>query len=94
MRVRWTIPAVDQLKGIFDYIAADNREAARRTVIRIRQAIQRTAKMPYSGRLGRVAGTREITVPGTPYVVAYKILERMIHVLAVYHGAQEWPQAF
>jgi plasmid stabilization system protein ParE len=50
--------------------------------------------MPYAGRIGRVAGTREIPVPGTPYLVAYRIVERMIHVLAILHGAQKWPEAF
>ena len=50
--------------------------------------------MPNSGRIGRVAGTREITVSGTRYVVAYRVLEKMIQVLAVFHGAQKWPKSF
>jgi toxin ParE1/3/4 len=83
------MPAANELRSIFDFIAADNSEAAYRTVRRIREAILRTARMPYSGRIGRVAGTREITVSGTPYLVAYKILENMIHVLAILHGARE-----
>jgi toxin ParE1/3/4 len=50
--------------------------------------------MPYSGRVGRVPGTREIVVASTPYVIAYRIVEKTIHVLAVLHGAQDWPQTF
>jgi plasmid stabilization system protein ParE len=45
--------------------------------------------MPHAGRIGRVAGSREITVPGTSYLVAYRIVEKTIHVLAILHGAQE-----
>ena len=94
MRVRWTIPAANQLQNLFEYIAVENRTAAYRTVRRIREAILLTAHMPYSGRIGRTEGTREITVSGTSYLVAYRIVENMIHVLAILHGAQEWPESF
>lgn len=94
MKVRWTIPAVNQLRSIFDYIAADNQAAAARTVQRIRQSVLRTARMPYAGRIGRVSGTREAVIAGTPYLVAYRILENTIHVLAIFHGARQWPESF
>lgn len=96
MKVRWTMPAVRELEGISDYIAVDSPAAANRTVRRIREVIQRTARMPNAGRIGRVAGSREVAVTGTPYIVAYRILEseKMIHVLAIMHGAQEWPDSF
>jgi toxin ParE1/3/4 len=88
------MPAANQLQMIFEFIAANNRAAAYRTVRRIREAILRTARMPYSGRIGRIEGTREITVSCTSYLVAYRIVENMIHVLAILHGAQEWPESF
>jgi toxin ParE1/3/4 len=94
VKVRWTMPAANQLGNIFERIADDNRAAAERTVRRIHDAIRRTGGMPHSGRIGRVAGTREIAVSGTPYLVAYRIVERTIHVLAVLHGAQDWPETF
>ncbi|MGA2571480.1 MAG: type II toxin-antitoxin system RelE/ParE family toxin [Terracidiphilus sp.] len=94
MKLRWTLPAVDQLREIFDYIAADHPAAALRTVERIRNAIRQSARMPYAGRIGRVAGTREIVVPGTSYIVAYRVQADAIHVLAVLHGARKWPESF
>ena len=94
MKVRWTIPAANQLREIFDYIAAGNPPAADRIVRHIRSSIVRTARMPNAGRIGRVEGTREIVVPGTSYLVAYRVLADAIHVLAVLHGAQEWPESF
>lgn len=93
MRVRWTLPATNHLRNIFDYIAADNLEAAYRTARRSREAVLLTARMPYAGRIGRVEGTREFTVSGTPYLVAYRIVHKMVHVLAVLHGAQDWPES-
>ena len=88
MKLRWTLPAVEQLREIFEYIADDNPAAAVRSVERIRLSIRQTSRMPYAGRMGRVGGTREVIVPGTSYIVAYRILEDAIHVLAILHGAQ------
>ena len=87
------MPAVDQIQALFDYIADQNPAAAERTVRRIHEAILRTARMPRAGRTGRVAGTREITVPGSSYLIAYRIVENLIHVLAILHGALEWPKS-
>jgi toxin ParE1/3/4 len=94
VKLRWTLPAVDHLREIFEYMAADNPAAAVRTVERIRNAIRQTARMPNAGRLGRVGGTREVVVPGTAYLVAYRVLDDAIHVLAVLHGARKWPESF
>jgi toxin ParE1/3/4 len=94
VKVRWTIPAANQLHEIFNYIAEGNPAAAGRVVRRIRNAILQTARMPNAGRMGRVNGTREIVVPGTSYLVAYRIHEETIQVLAIMHGAQEWPDSF
>jgi toxin ParE1/3/4 len=94
MKVRWTLPAAGQLHEIFDYIAAANLPAARRTVERIRQAIRIASTLPSSGRPGRVAGTRELIVPGTSYLVAYKVDANFLHVLAIWHGARPWPESF
>jgi plasmid stabilization system protein ParE len=43
------------------------------------------------GQPGRVIGTRELIVPGIPYVVAYRVRENAVQVLAVIHSAQQWP---
>jgi toxin ParE1/3/4 len=94
VKVRWTLPAANQLRNIFEYIADDNPGAAARTVHRIRKAILQVARMPNAARVGRVAGTREIIVPGTSFLVAFKVVENMIHVLAILHGEQDWPGSF
>jgi len=41
-----------------------------------------------------VEGTRELIVPGTPYLVAYTILAEDVVILAVLHHAREWPSSF
>jgi toxin ParE1/3/4 len=45
------------------------------------------------GRQGRCAGTRELVIARTPYIVAYRIERLAVVVLRVLHGAQRWPTA-
>ncbi|WP_372353143.1 type II toxin-antitoxin system RelE/ParE family toxin [Pararhizobium sp. YC-54] len=37
-------------------------------------------------------GTRELVVPGTPYIAAYRVGETQIEILFVQHGARQWPE--
>jgi plasmid stabilization system protein ParE len=48
---------------------------------------------PASGRVGRIAGTRELVINGTPYVAAYAVTDTTVRILRVLHGAQEWPES-
>jgi toxin ParE1/3/4 len=49
---------------------------------------------PEIGRPGRISGTRELVVRGTPFIVPYRTVGREIQVLRVYHGARKWPDRF
>jgi toxin ParE1/3/4 len=57
----------------------------------VQAAVSRLADHPALGRTGRVTGTRELVVVGTPYVVVYSIEASAVLVLRVLHGAQRWP---
>ena len=80
------------LRPIADFVSQDNPEAARLLERRIRTAVSRLSEQPAIGRRGRVDGTRELVVPGTPYIVAYKALPAEVVILAVMHGARQWPK--
>jgi toxin ParE1/3/4 len=41
-----------------------------------------------SGRVGRVDGTREWVLAGTPYITVYRLKVDFIEVLRVLHGSQ------
>jgi toxin ParE1/3/4 len=94
MRVRWTTPAREQLAAAHEYIAEENRRAAARTADKIWKSTELLAKHPMAGREERVAGTRELIVRGTPFIVAYRIQGSEVWVLAVMHGARKWPDEF
>ena len=91
----WTEQAARQLVQAEDYIALSNsEEVAERITTHIVSSIQHLLRFPMSGRTGRVAGTRELVVSNTPFVVAYAIDQERIVVLTIYHGAQKWPEVF
>jgi addiction module RelE/StbE family toxin len=70
VKLEWSLQAREE---IFDYIAAENPSAAIRIDELISQRVQVLMQYPESGRTGRVAGTRELVITGTPYIAAYRI---------------------
>jgi toxin ParE1/3/4 len=93
--IEWTEQAIRQLDHAHDYIALSNsEEVAARITTRIVTTIQQLASFPMSGRSGRVPDTRELVISGTPFIAAYTIDQDRIVVLAIYHGARQWPEAF
>jgi len=93
--IEWTEQATRQLDQAHDYIALSNsEEVAERITRQIVSSVQQLAAFPMSGRAGRVPGTRELVVANTSFLAAYAIEEATIVILAVYHGAQRWPEEF
>jgi toxin ParE1/3/4 len=93
--IEWTELAARQLDQAHDYIALSNsEEIAARITMQIVAAVQQLEAFPMSGRTGRVPGTRELVVANTPFIAAYTIQKARIVILAIYHGAQQWPQGF
>ncbi|HEY5207801.1 MAG TPA: type II toxin-antitoxin system RelE/ParE family toxin [Roseiarcus sp.] len=92
--IRWTRPALADLEGIGDFIARDNPAAAKRIVVGVVASVDALRDHPNLGRPGRLTGTRELVVSGTPYLVPYRALGDDVEILAVFHGARRWPDAF
>jgi plasmid stabilization system protein ParE len=88
----WSTPATQQLAAAYEYIAADNESAARETINYIWDSVSILARHPYAGRTGRVPGTRELVIRGTPFIVACRLQKNEVRILAVFHSAREWPE--
>jgi toxin ParE1/3/4 len=92
--IEWTEQATQQLDQAYDYISlSNNKEVAARITMQIVNGVQQLAVFPMSGRAGRVPGTRELVISNTPFIAAYAIDRADIVVLAIYHGAQHWPES-
>jgi len=87
----WSETAESDLDGITEYIARDNVAAAIRVRDEIERRLQVLADHPKIGRRGRVKGTRELVLAGTPYIAIYRVRPKEVLVLRVLHGARRWP---
>lgn len=92
MSVRWSPQAIGDLSSIREFIEQENPRAGRDVVLQIIGHISRMLPaFPQSGRPGRVPGTRELVVPGTAYIVPYRVQGLEVQILRVYHAARRWP---
>ena len=94
MNVKWLRTALANLDAEAEYVARDNPAAAARLVESIIRAVNQLRDFPAIGRPGRVAGTRELVVAGTPYIVPYRVRAGYVEVLRVFHGSRRWPTSF
>lgn len=88
--LRWTEEAVRWLHDIFNYIADDNPEAARKVVAGIYDQAQMLKTFPHIGYKYKddPNGEIRILVYGH-YRIAYLIEHEAVEILGVFHGAME-----
>ncbi len=91
MIFEWSVFALADRDAIFDYIEADSPRAAIAVDERIQACIENLKQFPEMGRPGRIDGTRELVISGTPYIAAYLISGDTVRILRVLHGARQWP---
>jgi len=94
VRVNWLGAARANLIAVSEYIAQDNPDASAKTVVAITRAVESLKRFPAAGRPGRVPGTRELVVSGTPYIVPYRVRGNIVEVLRVLHSSRKWPSHF
>src|SRR5271163_2345339 len=92
--IDWTEQAVRQLDHVHDYtIPSHGESVATRVTAQIVSSVEQLETFPLSGRIGRVPKTRELVISNTPFIVAYTLDRGRIVILAIYHGAQRWPDS-
>ncbi len=92
MIVRWTRLAADDLRVICDYTETRFGAAqARRAATVICDCADGLKEMPLRGRTGRKPGTRELTIPGFPFVLIYRVGKEAVEVVRILHGSRQWP---
>jgi addiction module RelE/StbE family toxin len=93
VQILWLDQAEKDLGEAFDYLLVRSPRAGRRIYEVIRDGVTELADYPGLGRPGRLAGTRELVIVSTPYVIAYTVDQRLdaVIMLRVLHGARRWP---
>ena len=90
MKVHWTNTAEGHLDAVFDFIAQDSPEYAKRMVDRLTRLSQQIAEYPLSGRRVPEFDFNQIReVIEGPYRIIYHIKPDQIDVLAIIHGAMD-----
>lgn len=75
---------------IWDYIAADNPQAAVQMDERLSQAASRLLDHPRIGRKGMIPGTFEL-IPHEHYRLTYEIDGDIAWILALAQTSRQWP---
>lgn len=92
--VLWLRAALRNIEAIFAYYAEHcARREAKRLIAHIHKCTEQLSQLPELGRPGRVAHTRELVVPKSPFVVIYRLKNTRVELLRVLHSAQRWPRS-
>ncbi|MHB8622973.1 MAG: type II toxin-antitoxin system RelE/ParE family toxin [Sulfuricaulis sp.] len=91
MELSWTPSALQDLHDAGEYVAQNNLPSAAEIGQRVLEAVEYLGQHPALGRAGRVRGTRELVISGTPFIVVYRVQFDMVQVLRVMHHARKWP---
>ena len=74
-----------------EHIEKDAEQSAALVAGRSLEAVDLLESHPELGRPGRLVGTRELIVAGTPYIIPYRVRGESLELIAVFHGRQKWP---
>jgi addiction module RelE/StbE family toxin len=93
-KIIWSQTAVEDLKGIVQYISLDDVEAATQLADRILHRIETASELPLSNRM--VPEKNEDSIREAilkPYRIIYHVDDKhsVIHVLRIWHAARGIP---
>ena len=89
MTIVWSRAALRDLNEIAAYLAERDPDRVGNVIAKITAVVARYSHFPNLGRQGPAKGTREIVVPGLPYVVAYQVRGEVFEVLCVRHTSRD-----
>lgn len=92
MKLRWTKAARRDRELIYAYVEASNAVAASQLDERFQNRAEQLRQLPGLGRMGRVPGTRELSIAGSSYMFVYRVQSDHVWVLRIMHTARVWPE--
>ena len=91
MQIKWLTKALQNLDEEAIYIAKENPAAAAKVVQQIMGSVALLKDQPAMGAAGRIAGTRELVIAGTRYLVPYRVKDKQIEILRIFHTSRKPP---
>jgi len=94
VKLLWLQSAKDDLKDIYDFIAADSIKYARFQIKQIRARTKILKTNPYAGKIVQEFDVKEIKeIVVSHYRIIYRVFsEKEIHILLIHHGARKFPR--
>ena len=87
--VKWTLPARDDLKAIYEYIALDSKFYAKKIV---REIVSLSSTIPDSPERGRIVPETDEPEIRELFIYSYRLVYQLsptaISILAVIHGSR------
>ncbi|MBX3529837.1 MAG: type II toxin-antitoxin system RelE/ParE family toxin [Rhizobiaceae bacterium] len=94
MRIIFAPSARGDLREIGDYIAADNRPAAKRMVAALQERARRLVDAPRLGKLRPDLQPGLRSIPFRNYVILYRVEDAAIRIERIIHGARDIDAVF
>ena len=94
MIVLYTSLAREDMMHLLDFIGSESPKSASGILNKIESQILNLKLHPEIGRPGRVPGTRELVIAGTPFIVPYQVRSDTLVILRIYHSRRKWPDGF
>jgi toxin ParE1/3/4 len=93
VKLFWLPRARADVSSAIAYIASEDPRVALEQLDEIERQTDRLIEYPELGRMGRRAGTRELSIVRTPFVLVYRLRPRLrrIEILRLLHSRQKWP---
>jgi addiction module RelE/StbE family toxin len=93
LKLRWLAAANEDRVAIYDYIEEDSPDNAIIVDDRILRAVANLVDFPCIGRPGRRKGTKELVIPQTSFLAAYRVRGDTVDILRIVRAAKRWPKS-
>lgn len=89
---KWLKKALTDLDSSLDYVAENQGEVTAKALAKkLFDAVDSIVHNPSIGRSGRIAGTRELVISGTPYIIPFRVKGTKVEILRIFHTSRNPP---
>jgi len=90
----WTKRALTNLNAELEYYGQINPKLAKDLAEVVKNSIEKLMFMPGVGRAGKLLGSKEFILDKYPFIIAYRVRENILEILAFIHQRRKNVKAF
>jgi plasmid stabilization system protein ParE len=89
MKLRWDLHALMVVRLYHRYRGERHEAAGKSFVVRVAEVAGRLLTLPMSGRPFGKKGLRFVAVPGTPYIIVYRVQGETVDIVTMIYIGDE-----